>query len=183
MVFESALAEDVSRYMTTGLITTVPGTGGAVSFGPLTVEQLRQFMALLLGPGQATDGPPYTHTVNPADPVDDDGNQMQGAVPSLTIVDEPFAPGRVVAGLDTPDVPVSVPVPPEARSVDVYINGTRIGSLDGQDWNAWAYCPDHQPAPTPADPMLRAIEAKRHRNTGPKPQQRAPRRIDPRRSR
>jgi hypothetical protein len=36
------------------------------------------------------------------------------------------------------------------------------------------------PPPVPADPMLAAIEAKRHRNTGPRPQRRAPRRIDPR---
>ncbi|MFI7608763.1 hypothetical protein ACIBTV_27135 [Micromonospora sp. NPDC049366] len=37
--------------------------------------------------------------------------------------------------------------------------------------------------PEPNDPMLRAIEAKKHRNTGPQHRQRAPKRIDPRRGR
>lgn len=45
-----------------------------------------------------------------------------------------------------------------------------------------AYLPSPPPAP-PADVMQRAIEAKRNRNTGPRVQPRAPRRIDPTRGR
>lgn len=38
-------------------------------------------------------------------------------------------------------------------------------------------------AAKPADPVQRALELRRNRNTGPKTPQRAPRRIDPRRAR
>lgn len=39
------------------------------------------------------------------------------------------------------------------------------------------------PPEQPVDPMQRALEARRNRNTGPPARQRAPRRIDPRRAR
>lgn len=39
------------------------------------------------------------------------------------------------------------------------------------------------PPPAPVDPMQRALEARRNRNTGPAAPRRAPRRIDPRRVR
>lgn len=88
--------------------------------------------------------------------------------------------------------------PPGAQQVRLYTGGgvEEVGTLtpdpDGDIVMAsgrYAFqpanlCPEHaRQAQPPADPMLAAIEAKRNRNTGPRPRQRAPRRIDPRRSR
>jgi hypothetical protein len=115
-----------------------------------------------------------------------DGDARQGTTPSLVILDEARAWAEPPPDMVTDDGEALVAALNQVWAAvgefaTLYVDAIRSFFRWAADFGPFQVAVQQQRVE--ADPQQRALDARRNRNTGPKPRLRAPKRIDPRRSR